>query len=245
MVAVRVPPPGFGRRQIRARTPPPGGGRDSAATGAPAPGLRPDGPSGTPLRLRARPALRRTARPKQCFGLSGRDTRAEPASVGRRLRYDPRKWSRYQAVGMTDCFGSCSRRPAIASRGPQRRVSRGHSPQSAPPEPRRRAMGVRACPAFAVGPRLPGWREKEPPQDAIQHPPQGGAAPVEHRSSHTVGPNGRSRSRFPVARKMPLAIAGAIGGTPGSPTPEAWTLNGCSTMWTLTVCGKLSERTIS
>ena len=32
--------------------------------------------------------------------------------------------------------------------------------RSGRPEPRRRARGVRACPAVVIGPRLPGWRVK-------------------------------------------------------------------------------------
>src|SRR3546814_4639077 len=34
---------------------------------------------------------------------------------------------------------------------------------------------------------------------------------------------GRLRMRFPVALKMALVSAGRKGGTPGSPTPVAWT----------------------
>ena len=36
--------------------------------------------------------------------------------------------------------------------------------------------------------------------------------------------NGISRSRFPVSAKIAFAIAGATGGTPGSPAPAcgAW-----------------------
>jgi uncharacterized protein len=33
------------------------------------------------------------------------------------------------------------------------------------------------------------------------------------------GSTGSTRMRFPVAAKIALQIAGAIGGTPGSPTP--------------------------
>ena len=63
-------------------------------------------------------------------------------------------------------------------------------------------------------------------------------------AGQTVSPMGRSRMRLPVAWNTALPIAGATGGTPGSPTPEAWTEKGCGTMWVCTFSGKLSERTI-
>src|SRR5207249_11693980 len=37
--------------------------------------------------------------------------------------------------------------------------------------------------------------------------------------------NGSERNRFPVAAKMAFPIAGAIGGTPGSPIPEGLSLD--------------------
>ena len=41
-----------------------------------------------------------------------------------------------------------------------------------------------------------------------------------------VSPIGMSRIRLPVAWNNAFASAGATGGTPGSPTPEACTENG-------------------
>ena len=63
-------------------------------------------------------------------------------------------------------------------------------------------------------------------------------------AAQTMSPMGRSRRRLPVAWKTALPIAGATGGTPGSPTPEACTEKGCGTICVCTFCGKLSERTI-
>jgi hypothetical protein len=58
-------------------------------------------------------------------------------------------------------------------------------------------------------------------------------------------PIGSERSRLPVALKIALYSAGANGGTPGSPTPVAWTENGCSTMCVTTISGKLLQRATS
>ena len=54
------------------------------------------------------------------------------------------------------------------------------------------------------------------------------------RSSGLIG---SARMRLPVAAKIALARAGAKGGTPGSPTPDACTEKGCSTMWVATISG--------
>jgi hypothetical protein len=45
-----------------------------------------------------------------------------------------------------------------------------------------------------------------------------------------AGSMGSARIRFPVAAKMALQSAGAMGGTPGSPTPPGGAL--LSKMWT-------------
>ncbi len=46
---------------------------------------------------------------------------------------------------------------------------------------------------------------------------------------------GNSRIRFPVAAKIALHSAGAMGGTPGSPTPAGASL--LATTWTWVCCG--------
>ena len=57
-------------------------------------------------------------------------------------------------------------------------------------------------------------------------------APEGRHGNHTL--KGSVLIRLPVAAKIAFASAGANGGTPGSPTPVAWTENGCSTIavWT-------------
>ena len=65
-----------------AAPPLPGGGRDRRVRRGGRARIGAVGPGRAPLRLRAR-ALRRTARPKQCFGSSGRDSRAK-ARFGRK-----------------------------------------------------------------------------------------------------------------------------------------------------------------
>ena len=81
-LAARVQPPEFGRRQNPAAAAPAGGGRDRRVRRGGPVRIAADGPGGAPLRLRAH-ALRRTARPKQGFGFSGRASRAGPASIVR------------------------------------------------------------------------------------------------------------------------------------------------------------------
>ena len=50
---------------------------------------------------------------------------------------------------------------------------------------------------------------------------------------------GSSRTRFPFAAKMALVSAGAIGGSPGSPTPPGGA--SLSTMWTFDLDGRVVD----
>ena len=54
----------------------------------------------------------------------------------------------------------------------------------------------------------------------------GGVAALNSQASES----GNLRKRFPVAAAIAFASAGAIGGTPGSPTPVGFSVDG--TMWT-------------
>ena len=59
-------------------------------------------------------------------------------------------------------------------------------------------------------------------------PPHGGAGSLDVSYRQLIfssaGSTGSARMRFPTAAKIPLQIAGAIGGTPGSPTPPGGAL---------------------
>ncbi len=86
-----VPPDLAVDKSGRAR--PPKGGRVPRPPGRPRPDCSRPVQGAPPLRLRAH-ALRRTARPKQCFGLSGRDPRAKArfdrrAAPGRKAAVQP------------------------------------------------------------------------------------------------------------------------------------------------------------
>ena len=64
-----------------------------------------------------------------------------------------------------------------------------------------------------------------------------------HRHDHAGSrfPSGSSRRRSPVAAKIALAMAGATGGTPGSPTPAG--AASPSTRWTWMLRGTSPMRT--
>jgi hypothetical protein len=49
------------------------------------------------------------------------------------------------------------------------------------------------------------------------------------RYAGTLVPIGNVRTTLPVAAKMALATAGAMGGTPGSPTPVGLSVDGAAT----------------
>ena len=68
------------------------------------------------------------------------------------------------------------------------------------------AFGMATLKKIAANPR-PGLAPGGAPPGAVFH--------------YTVVPNGMSRNRLPVAWNSALPMAGAIGGTPGSPAPEA------------------------
>ena len=81
--------------------------------------------------------------------------------------------------------------------------------------------GPRRCPPMTSKARSPGTgllaRRRVVPAQALRR---------------SLRLNGSTRTRLPVAAATALATAGPIGGTPGSPTPVGFSVDG--TMWTST-----------
>jgi hypothetical protein len=89
-----------------------------------------------------------------------------------------------------------------------------------------------------------GLAQDAPSSSGVGAAGKSGAVQRQDNWAQASRPMGRCRRRSPVATNRPFAIAGGTGGTPGSPTPVAWTEKGWGTIWVTTV-GKLSERTTS
>src|SRR5437588_3693325 len=88
-------------------------------------------------------------------------------------------------------------------------------------------LAQRALQAVAVGQRLGEARVRE---HRLNMPPGEGACHPERRRREGSASIGNRRMRFPVPAKMALHTAGAMGGSPASPTPPGGASLG--TRWT-------------